>query len=121
MPKDLCAAPGIISLSPFSLATDVTDIALGAVGLWLGIRTGAGGTVTLTESFYGRSPWLYGQQAFPKNVFTTSLKAPRVSFSFSPIVSVKKGLGGHFPTSGPVKTLSFNLASVSLGSDNTDI
>ena len=55
-------APGIISLSPLSLATDVTDATLGARGLWLGTRTGAGGTTTLTESFIGRSPWLHGQQ-----------------------------------------------------------
>ena len=34
---------------------------LGASGLWLGTRTGAGGTATLTESyFFGRSPWLHG-------------------------------------------------------------
>ena len=37
----------IISLLPFPLATDVTDVTLGAGGLWLGTRTGAGGTVTL--------------------------------------------------------------------------
>ena len=24
-------------------------------------RTGAGGTATLTQSFFGRSPWLHGQ------------------------------------------------------------
>ena len=47
-----------------SLATDVTDATLGASGLWLGTRTGAGGTTTLTVSFFGRSPWLYGQQVF---------------------------------------------------------
>ena len=47
MPRDLCTAPGIISLSRLSLATDVTDSTLGASGLWLGTRTGAGGTVTL--------------------------------------------------------------------------
>ena len=41
----------IFSLSPLSLATDVTDATLGASGLWLGTRTGAGGTATLTESF----------------------------------------------------------------------
>ena len=62
MPGDLCTAPRIISLSPLSLATDVTDATLGASGLWLGTRTGAGGTATLTESFFGRSPWLHGQQ-----------------------------------------------------------
>ena len=37
---------------PLSLATDVTDATLGARGLWLGTRTGAGGTTTLTESFF---------------------------------------------------------------------
>ena len=48
MPDDLCTAPGIISLSPLSLATDVTDATLGASGLGLGTRTGAGGNATLT-------------------------------------------------------------------------
>ena len=37
-------SPGIISLPPLSLATDVTDVTFGASGLWLGTRTGAGGT-----------------------------------------------------------------------------
>ena len=64
MPGDLYTVPRIISLSPLSLATDVTDATLGASGLWLGTRTGAGGTATLTESFFGRSPWLHGQQVF---------------------------------------------------------
>ena len=40
-------APGIISLPPLSLATDVTDATFGTSGLWLGTRTGAGGTATL--------------------------------------------------------------------------
>ena len=48
MPGDLCTAPGIISLSPLSLATEVTEATLGASGLWLGTRTGAGGTATLS-------------------------------------------------------------------------
>ena len=61
MPGDLRTAPRIISLSPLSLATDVTDATLGASDLWLGTRTGAGGTATLTETFFGRSPWLHGQ------------------------------------------------------------
>ena len=61
MSGDLCTAPRIISLSPLSLANDVTDATLGASGLWLGTRTGAGGTATLTESFFGRSPWVHGQ------------------------------------------------------------
>jgi len=47
MPGDLCTAPMIISLSPLSLATDITDMTLGASSLWLGTRTGAGGTATL--------------------------------------------------------------------------
>ena len=51
MPGDLCTTPRIISLSPLSLATDVTDATLGVSGIWLGTRTGAGGTATLTESF----------------------------------------------------------------------
>ena len=46
MPGNLCTAPRIISLSPLSLATEVTDATLGASGLWLGTRTGAGGTAT---------------------------------------------------------------------------
>ena len=64
MPRDLCTAPRIILLSPLSLATDVTDATLGASGLWLGTRTGAGSTATLTESFFGRSPWLHGQHTW---------------------------------------------------------
>ena len=62
MPGDLCTAARIISLSPLSLATGVTDATHGASGL--GTRTGASGTVTLTESFSGRSPWLHGQQGY---------------------------------------------------------
>jgi hypothetical protein len=38
MPGDICTAPGVISLSSVSLATDVT---FGASGLWLGTRTEA--------------------------------------------------------------------------------
>jgi hypothetical protein len=55
MPEDLRTAPGIISLSPLSLATDMIDVTLGASGLWRGTRTGAGGPATLC-------PWLHGQQ-----------------------------------------------------------
>ena len=40
----------------------MTDAILGASGLWLGSRKGARGTATLSESFFGRSPWLHGQQ-----------------------------------------------------------
>jgi hypothetical protein len=63
MPGELCTAPRIISLSPLSLATDVIDATSGASGICLGTRTGTGGTATLTESFFGRSPWLHGQLA----------------------------------------------------------
>ena len=56
MPGDLCPVPRIISLSPLSLVTDVIDAALGARGLWLGTRTGASGTATLTD-FFCRSPF----------------------------------------------------------------
>ena len=51
MPGDRFTAPRIISLSPLSLATDVTDATLGASGLWLGTQAGAGGTATLAWSF----------------------------------------------------------------------
>ena len=64
MPGDLCTAPRIISLTPLSLATNVTDLTLGASDLWLETRTGGGGIPTLALSFFGRSPWLYGQQEF---------------------------------------------------------
>ena len=59
---DLFTAPSIISVSPLSLATDVTDATLGANVLWLEARAGAGGIATLASSFFGRSPWLHGQQ-----------------------------------------------------------
>ena len=36
------------ALSPLSLAIDVSEVTLGASGIWLGTRTGAGGTATLT-------------------------------------------------------------------------
>ena len=49
---DLCTAPSIISLSPLSLATDVTDATLGASDLWLGNRTKAGGTATLAKTSF---------------------------------------------------------------------
>ena len=68
------AAPRIISLSPLSLATDVTDATLGA-DLWLGTRTGAGDTATPTESFIGRSPWLHEQQVAHFCVRTTGREA----------------------------------------------
>ena len=47
MPGDLCTTPGIIALSPLSLATDVTDVTLGASSPWLEIWTRAGGSATL--------------------------------------------------------------------------
>ena len=56
MPGDLGTTPGIISLSPLSLETDVTYVTLGASDLWLGTRTGAGDIATLTESFFWPQP-----------------------------------------------------------------
>ena len=47
LPGDLCTASGIISLSPLSLAIDVTDATLGTSDLQLGTRTGPGGIATL--------------------------------------------------------------------------
>ena len=45
----------------------MTDATLGARGLWLGTRTGVGGTATLTESFFWPQPmfpWTTGPVAF---------------------------------------------------------
>ena len=57
-------SPRILSLPPISLATDVTDATLGASALWLGTRIGAGGTATLTKSFFfwpqPMAPWTTG-------------------------------------------------------------
>ena len=50
MAGDLYITSWIISLSPLSLATDVTDTTLGAHGLWLETRTGVGGTATQAKS-----------------------------------------------------------------------
>jgi hypothetical protein len=44
MPGDLCTAPGIISLSPLSLVTDMTDATLGTCGLC--------GSVLTRHSYY---------------------------------------------------------------------
>ena len=65
MPGYLCTASRTISLSPLSLATDLTDETLGASGLWLGTRTGADGTATLNESLFffwpqPMAPWTTG-------------------------------------------------------------
>jgi hypothetical protein len=62
MPGDLYTVLGIVSSSPLSLAIDVIDVILGANGLWLGTWTGASGSATLAQSFFGRSPCLHGQQ-----------------------------------------------------------
>ena len=69
MPWDL---PRIISLSPLSLATDVTDATLGTTGLWVGTRAGATCIATLAKSFFGRSPWLHGQEViFERKIIRT--------------------------------------------------
>jgi hypothetical protein len=47
MPGYLYTASGIIPFSPLSLATDVTDVIIGASDLWPGTRTDCGGTTTL--------------------------------------------------------------------------
>jgi hypothetical protein len=65
-PGDLCTAPRIISLSSLSLTTDVTDATIGASGLRLETRTGTGGTAPLLGSYFGRSPWLHGEQVQPR-------------------------------------------------------
>ena len=71
----------IISLSPLSLTTDVTDATLGANVLWLGTRTGAGGTAILTKSFSGRSPWLHGQQVtLNKNCISLTFRCCEIKF-----------------------------------------
>ena len=62
MPGDLYTVPGIISLSSLSLATYVTDVALGASGLWLGARTVAAGTATLAWSSFFHCVWLHERQ-----------------------------------------------------------
>ena len=71
MPGDMCTAPRIISLSPLSLATDVTDATPGASSLWLGTRTEAGGTAKLSVFFFFliRSQWLHGQQVSFKQCY----------------------------------------------------
>jgi hypothetical protein len=40
----------------------MTDVTLGASANLLETRTGAGGTATLAQSYFGCSPWLHGQQ-----------------------------------------------------------
>ena len=40
----LCRALAIILLSPLSLVADLSDVALGAISVWVGTRTGASGT-----------------------------------------------------------------------------
>ena len=47
------------------------------VGVWLGTRTEAGGTATLTESFFGRSPRLHRQQVITRDVGLTTIRSSR--------------------------------------------
>jgi hypothetical protein len=44
MPGHLCTAPVSFHYNPYHWSTDVADVTLGASGLWLGTRTGTGGT-----------------------------------------------------------------------------
>ena len=77
MPGDLCTALRIISLLPLSLETDVTDATLGVSSLWLGTRTGPGGTATLL-SYFGRNPWLHGQQVCEDSLLIVTKTCLRV-------------------------------------------
>ena len=73
MPGDLCTASRIISLSSLSLATDVSDATLGESGLWLGTRTGAGGTATLVWNFLvavPMAPWTTGHLFFRRRILS---------------------------------------------------
>ena len=56
-----CTAPGNISWSPLTLATDVTDVTFGARDLWPGTRTGVGGTATLVQRFWPQPPCKHSQ------------------------------------------------------------
>jgi hypothetical protein len=67
-------------LSLLLLETDVTDAILGASGLWRGTWTGAGGTATLTESFFSHSPWLHGQQQYYRSFNSMEALINKVMF-----------------------------------------
>jgi hypothetical protein len=44
----MCAqSPVSSNYNPYHLLTDVTEVSRGASDIWLGIRTGAGGTASL--------------------------------------------------------------------------
>ena len=63
IPGDLCTAPRVISLSPLSLATDVTDATLGASGLLArNPDRGWWHRHTSLKLFWLQPPWLHGQQ-----------------------------------------------------------
>ena len=44
---DLLQPPVLSHYNPYNYLTNVTDLTLGASGLWLGTRTGGSGTATL--------------------------------------------------------------------------
>ena len=52
MPGDLYTAPKDHFTITLIISDRRTDATLGASGLWLGTRTGAGGTATLTKFFF---------------------------------------------------------------------
>ena len=62
MPGDLSTTPLSSHYHPYHQLIDETDMTLGASAHWLGTRIGAGGTANLAYNFFGRSPWLHGQQ-----------------------------------------------------------
>ena len=59
-----------------------------ASGLWLGTRTGAGGTPTLTIFFFGRSPWLHGRTMHIPNMNKYKIIAVR-NFPLNQTVGIK--------------------------------
>ena len=58
---DLCTAPRIMSLSPLSLATDVTGATLGASGLWLGISVVTSISITILSWYRQHRPKIVPQ------------------------------------------------------------
>ena len=54
----------------------MTDVTFEASVLWLETRSRASGTATLTYSFFGRSPWLHGQQVKRVTHFVVDMFEP---------------------------------------------
>ena len=71
----------------------MTDATLGASGLWLGTRTGAGGIATLPKSFYGRSLWLHGQLGWTTRI---RVRIGIIEFGIAPQDSISHRVGLKF-------------------------